>query len=344
MNIYFRTNYNIQQGIGNFMRAVTLATKLQKNNFCTIILDKKIDKKKFKNLNLNFDYLYNDNYQFKSEVVDAKKFSLRIKKNSIIIVDDYRIGDVWEKIVTKNSKKLVAICDNYKKKHYVDFLINTKPLLNNPNPKIFNNIKNNNKRNCSFLLGHKYAFIKNSSKIIIKKKKPFTITFYNGGSSSLLIYSKLIKLIISNEKLINKKIQIKVIVGPLSQNIKSTLKVFSKIKRVKIIKDKLDLGEELVNTDLMVSSAGLIFYESTYYKIPTIFIKMVNNQDIDNYAIQNFGQIMVLTKKDLMQTNKMGSLIVLLINNYKRITEYLSKPNYNIDGNGPSRIAKKILR
>ena len=177
MNIYFRTNYNIQQGIGNFMRAVTLATKLQKNNFCTIILDKKIDKKKFKNLNLNFDYLYNDNYQFKSEVVDAKKFSLRIKKNSIIIVDDYRIGDVWEKIVTKNSKKLVAICDNYKKKHYVDFLINTKPLLNNPNPKIFNNIKNNNKRNCSFLLGHKYAFIKNSSKIIIKKKNLLQLLF-----------------------------------------------------------------------------------------------------------------------------------------------------------------------
>ena len=52
----------MQQGIGNFMRAVTLATKLQKNNSCTIILDKKIEKKKFKNLNLNFDYLYNNNY------------------------------------------------------------------------------------------------------------------------------------------------------------------------------------------------------------------------------------------------------------------------------------------
>ena len=334
----------MQQGIGNFMRAVTLATKLQKNNSCTIILDKKIEKKKIKNLNLNFDYLYNNNYHFTSEVVDAKKFSLKIKKDSIIIVDDSRIGKVWEKIIKKNSKKLVAICDNYKKKHYVDFLINTKPLLSSPDPKIFNNIKKNNKRNCIFLLGHKYAFIKNSSKIIKNKKKPFTITFYNGGSSSLLIYSKLIKLIVGNKKLINKKIKIKIIIGPLSQNIKNTLKVFSKIKSVKIIKDKLDLGEELVNTDLMVSSTGLIFYESTYYKIPTIFIKMVNNQDIDNYSIQNFGQIMILTKKDLIQTNKMGSLIVLMINNYKRITEYLSKPNYIIDGNGPSRIVKKILR
>ena len=51
---------------------------------------------------------------------------MKIKKNSIIFIDDYRLGNEWEKIVSKKSKKLIAICDDYKKKHHVDFLINTK--------------------------------------------------------------------------------------------------------------------------------------------------------------------------------------------------------------------------
>lgn len=344
MNIYFRTNYNTKVGIGNFMRTIMLAEKLKKNNECTIILDKKLDTNKFKNLNLKFDYLYSNFKKFRSQKIDAKKFVLKIKKDSIIFIDDYRLGKEWEKIVSKKSKKLIAICDDYKKKHYVDFLINTKPLLDIKNQKIYKNIKKINKKNCEFLLGHKYAFIKKFSTKIENVKKNFIITFYNGGSGDLLIYLKLIKLILINKKLINKNIQIKVIIGPLSKNKKKTVRVLSKINGIKIITDKFDIRKHLITTDLMISSSGLMFYESTYYKIPTIFIKMVNNQDIDNFTVQNFGQIIALEKKDLNQTQKMNKLIFLLINQYKRLKNYTLKPKFIVDSNGPSRIVNNILK
>ena len=255
----------------------------------------------FKNLNLKFDHLYNNDLEFKSQETDAKKFILKVKRGSIIFVDDYRLGNKWEKIVTKKSKKLIGICDDYKKKHYVDFLINTKPLLDIKHKKIYQNIKQVNKKNCKFLFGHKYAFIKKFSKQVNSDRKNFKITFYNGGSGDLVIYLKLIKLIIINKRLIDKIIQIKVIIGPMSKNKKKTVEIFSKINGIKIISDKLDIREQLVRTDLLISSSGLMFYESSYYKIPTIFIKMVDNQDIDNYSVQNFGQIVVLDKKDLNQ-------------------------------------------
>jgi len=342
MNIYFRTNYNTTVGIGNFMRVVMLAEKLKKKHTCIIILDKKINE--FKNLNLKFDHLYNNDLEFESQETDAKIFISKVKRGSIIFVDDYRLGNKWEKIVTKKSKKLIGICDDYKKKHYVDFLINTKPLLDIKHKKTYQNIKQVNKKNCKFLFGHKYAFIKKFSKQVKSDKKNFTITFYNGGSGDLVIYLKLIKLIIINKRLIDKIIQIKVIIGPMSKNKKKTVEIFAKINGIKIIRDKLDIREQLVRTDLMISSSGLMFYESSYYKIPTIFIKMVDNQDIDNYSVQNFGQIVVLDKKDLNQTQKMKKLIFLLINNNKRLKNYISKPKFIVDSNGPSRIINKILK
>ena len=298
----------------------------------------------FKNLNLKFDHLYNNDLEFKSQETDAKKFILKVKRGSIIFVDDYRLGNKWEKIVTKKSKKLIGICDDYKKKHYVDFLINTKPLLDIKHKKIYQNIKQVNKKNCKFLFGHKYAFIKKFSKQVNSDRKNFKITFYNGGSGDLVIYLKLIKLIIINKRLIDKIIQIKVIIGPMSKNKKKTVEIFSKINGIKIISDKLDIREQLVRTDLLISSSGLMFYESSYYKIPTIFIKMVDNQDIDNYSVQNFGQIVVLDKKDLNQTQKMKKLIFLLINKNKRLKNYISKPKFIVDSNGPSRIINKILK
>ena len=343
VNIYFRTNFNSKHGIGHFVRVLNLVKKLKINYFCKIILDNNQIENKFKNFNFSFDFLYKNNSNFRSEQEDAINFCSKIKKNSIVIVDDYRLGFKWEKIVSQYTSKLVVICDDYTKKHYADILINTKSTLNNPDNKILHILKNVNKNNCRFLLGHEYAFVEFLSKTPKQKKNFFVITFYNGGAGSLLVYLNLIKFIFKNKKLINKNFLINVIVGPLSKNKKKVLKVFSKIKGVKVIIDKLDLSNELSNTDLMISSSGLMFYESSYYKIPTIFIKMAENQSIDNYSIQKFGQIIVLDKKDLAKANKMGRLIIVLVNNYKRLKNYLSNPQFVIDDKGLSRIIKKIL-
>ena len=90
-------------------------------------------------------------------------------------------------------------------------------------------------------MGRSISFIKKFSTKIKNVKKNFVITFYNGGSGDLLIYFKLIKLILVNKKLINKNIQIKVIIGPLSKNKKKTVRVLSKIDGIKIITDKFDI-------------------------------------------------------------------------------------------------------
>ena len=92
MNIYFRTNYNAKVGIGNFMRVVMLAEKLKKKHTCIIILDKKMNE--FKNLNLKFDHLYNNDLEFKSQETDAKKFILKVNNyfSSYEIYFERRIG------------------------------------------------------------------------------------------------------------------------------------------------------------------------------------------------------------------------------------------------------------
>ena len=71
------------------------------------------------------------------------------------------------------------------------------------------------------MLGSKYSIINNlfNKKYKIKNRKNFNITFYNGGSGNILIYEKIIKLIIQNQK----QIIINLVCGPFAKNTNSII-------------------------------------------------------------------------------------------------------------------------
>ena len=153
-----------------------------------ILLDKpnlEFESKEFKHF-----YLY-EKKKYQGEILDAKKTNEFIIANRItkVIVDDYRLGFNWEKIVKTTKIKLTVFDDLNKKNHYCDLYVNFKLLSKKEKEKI----NQNNKDKTKLLIGPKYSIL---NRFLIKKKihtAYFNITFYAGGGGDLKIFYKLIK-------------------------------------------------------------------------------------------------------------------------------------------------------
>ena len=103
--------------------------RIKKKHTCSIFVDE-FDNKNLHLINhLHINSLYDGNKKFKNQLEDAKIFLSKIKKlpKGIVIVDDYRIGYIWEKLISNYCGKIVSIDDFLYKKHYSDILINSKP-------------------------------------------------------------------------------------------------------------------------------------------------------------------------------------------------------------------------
>ena len=126
--ILIRTNLDISIGLGHYKRMLRLARELKKFDKKIIIL---IDKPnyEFESKEFKHYYLYEKkNYQ--SEILDAKKTKeiVNIYRVTQVIVDDYRFGFKWEKIVKSTKIKLTVFDDFPENKHFCDSYVNFKLL------------------------------------------------------------------------------------------------------------------------------------------------------------------------------------------------------------------------
>jgi len=342
LKVYFRTNYNEKIGVGHLSRIFNLYVELKKICECKVIIDKPNKNIPFFKNYKDLDYLYKKN-KFENEKKDAELFIKKniINKKSIIIVDDYRLGKIWDKKISIYASKIVAIEDFIQKKHFADILINTKPELNKINNKKLKIIKSHNKNGSKLLLGSKYSIINNlfNKKNKINNNKNLNITFYNGGSGNILIYEKIIKLIIQNKK----KITINLLCGPFAKNTKSVISKYKKVECVKIINNNDNFYKTLFNTHLLIGSSGLISFESAKIKLPSILIIMNENQRIDKNSLEEIGHYFVLDKKDIKNNKEVANLILLCLKNHKRIKKIMNQSKFNIDHNGKNLIVKTIL-
>ena len=343
MKVYFRTNFDKKIGIGHLSRTYNLYLELKKIYNCKVVIDKEQKNIPFFKNSQNLLYLYKKN-KFESENKDAELFIKKnlINKKNIIIVDDYRLGKLWEKKISRYASKVVVIDDFIQKKHYADILINTKPELDKINLETLNVIKNYNKNGAELLLGSKYSIINNffNKKYKIKNRKNFNITFYNGGSGNILIYESIIKLIIQNQK----KISINLVCGPFAKNTNSIISKYKKIKNIKIINNNDDFYKALINTNLLVGSCGLISFEVAKIKLPSILIVMNENQKINKNTLEEIGHYFVLEKKNIKNSEKVADLIMLCLQNYKRIKKIMNQSKFDINHDGKKLIIKSILK
>ncbi len=321
--ILIRIDTGSKSGLGHFKRVKSFIKYLNIKEYLIVtnyISDvKNLKEKKVINL-------YSKKDKFKNELTDAKKFLNFIKKFSqikTVIKDSYNLGYKWEKTVKKKIKNLVVIDDNINTKHYSDFYINHSPDILNLDRKIQAILKKNNKINCKFMIGPEYALFESRTR---KIKRTSDFLFYNGGAGNLLIYEKIIKRLSKN---FGNKINI--VVGPFSKNFRKLQNKFNNKNNVKLIHKPESIVNFLSGTKVFISSAGISMFESSFLRVPTLLLKMNNNQNLTDKGYENLGHYFCLYKNDLKNEEKIEKLLILMKNNYLSIKQMMQKKCLNIN-------------
>lgn len=337
---FVRVDLSPKSGLGHFNRIIAILNHLKIKNY-KIVVDRIINSKLVEKHKNNLIELYKDN-KFKNELDDSKLFANILKKQKLkshIIKDSYKLGYKWERYISRFSKKIIVISDNHKIKHYADFYINHSPKFSKISDKDFLLIKKNNKWNCNFLLGPKYALFSKKEKYT--KKFISDLVFYNGASGNLLIYEQTIKNIMK----LKKNFKIVIIIGPNFKNnfkIKNNLKMF---KNVSFIHGPENIYRYLIGTKLFISSAGISMFEASNLKKPSLLFRNNENQNLSDDSYENLGHYFVLDKKDLRSPKKVADLILLMLKNIIKIKKLMSKRNLSfnfINKNYKKNLLKKL--
>lgn len=338
-NFYFRTCLGKKTGIGNYMRVSRLASILRKKGHkCSIFIDSFSDNFNLKK-NQNIKFLYNK-FQKIDEILDADLFIKKTPNPGIVILDDYRLRERWQKKIKDHHDKLVIIDDFQDRNYFCDVLINSKPIFLNKNVNDSFGIRN---KGIKLLLGPKYSIIDKKMKKNKNFKKKFKITFYNGGSGDLLPIYKILKSLISKDLSKFKNFHIYIVMGSLSKNKDKIFNLSKKFKNIEIIYSKKQIYRKINNSNLFVGSAGISVFETALYNMPTVLFKVSSNQEVDVNSLEKIGHYFLLDFKDLYKYNKISRLIFLIYLKYPIFKKIFISPKFKIDDRGPSRIVSEIL-
>ena len=322
MKIFFRVDASFKIGSGHVIRCLTLAKELKKKgaickfiskdhkenliekiikeNFEVIVLPlsrktKKI--KTFKDPNIEYSDWIGSSWE-----EDAKQTIKALNKEKIdwLIIDHYGIDEKWEKKLKSYCKKMMVIDDLANRKHDCDLLLDQN-LTENYNCRY----KNLLSKNCSLLLGPRYALLQKEYKklhIIAPPRigPPKNILVYFGSMDK----NKFTKItLISFLKLKAKNIKLDIVINSNNPQIKIIQRLTKKNKNIKIHSDLESLSSLILKADLAFGAGGSTSWERCCLGLPSIVISVANNQKPIAKELHKRGLIRWLGHHDKIKKN-----------------------------------------
>lgn len=336
--IAVRVNVSPEIGIGHLVRTSHIAKEFKLQGEETLFVLNKKDE--FVELFLRDFFvveLYNEYYPTK-EFRDAKLTLSSLKDYDIhtVIVDSYDLNETWEKIISANGYKIVAI-DDMQRKHFCDFIIDQKWT---GIKETYNRYNDLTPPNCTRLLGPAYTLLNPQYEYAENPDtKHLTVLFSLGGGGDLSIFNEIIIHLLDDKKL---DIDICVILGPLSYNHHKIIALEKKHSNLKIIQNRKNLCPYYQKSSLFIGALGTSFYETSFFKIPLLSFSIAPNQESDVTYLQDFGHFLHLPLEEFRQSSKTVQLIKTLLFNIKRVKYLRKNALINIDNKGIKRIVAAV--
>ena len=336
-----RLNYNSKTGAGHYMRIVRLLKEIRSHKIkfkIKIILDKKIKNLFYEN-SFSHIFIYNKK-RFKNEIDDAKKIKkiIHANKSKFLILDDYRLGYKWEKIVKSESIKLILIDDLINKKHICDYYINFKDLENDEKIKLKKNILVNDKE----IIGHRFAIIDNKLNKLNKLNKIKKILFYPGNNGNPELFYNLIASLLNEAKKKSILLSIDLFLGKNNLNSSKFNYLKKYYKNFNIIKNQFNIHEYLNKSDLYFGFSGNSIYENSYLNLISFLFPISINQKNKTNNMEKLGHYLIFKKGDLNKTNKITKLFFKILPNISKIKKDFFKKN-DISKNGAKNIIQELF-
>jgi len=269
LNIAFRADASESIGIGHLIRCLALAEELKNKNHSCFFVTKIQNKDLIERIEKNHKHLQiNPNANLEQDNKELLNFSNQ-NKIDWIITDHYDINSEYIQKLKNKNYNVLSIDDNAIISYHSDIVLNQNIGAEK--------LKYSNEEYTKFLLGPKYALIRNQLLVRDKKTQRSSvkkILIMLGGTDEDNIILKIIKSI----KEI-KDVEFLVIIGPLNPHYNELKKYIDSEKiNVKLIRSPENLADFYLDSDIAISAGGSSCYEFSYFGIPNIIITLAKNQ------------------------------------------------------------------
>lgn len=327
MKIYILTEGGGKFGYGHITRCTSLYDEVKKRNYDVEFVINGDSKVK--------DYLKGKQVRVENWL-SFEFINKSLTKSDLIIVDSYLISEEQCRYLTSKVKGCLFIDDNNRINYFKGTVVN---------PSIYGSfIDYPRNKDINYLLGKDFIILRQSfmeSEITLKEKKAESILITMGGSDSLNLTSKVVKILLRHFPNLEKKI----IVGlgyaylkELEKEVDSNTVVYQNANE-ELVK------EIMVDSDMAITAAGQTIYELIKTSTPFIPIKVVENQQNNIEGIKKLNLVNNVLNDYTDEKSFEKSLLKemnFIMNKINRET-FSERMKDIIDGKGPERIIDILL-
>ena len=351
--IAIRTDANSEIGTGHFIRCLTLAEELKKNNALVFFVTRGLPEylaQMLHDRNIvcyslpdeilsdEIDDLPHSNWLKVNQYQDAIQTLEVLARDSIdwLVVDHYAIDHQWESMLKPAAEKIMVIDDLADRQHSCDLLLDQ-----NYYHDMYERYLKKVPLDCQLLLGPSYALLRDEFREKRKVAKPRdgvvkNILVYFGGFDSDN-YTSIALSVISKKKL---TVNVDVVVGrhhPKLQEIQSECE----LNKFNCYVQTERMAELMAHSDLAMCAGGTSVWEAFSMGLPLICFGTANNQRKQVFDLRAAG-LLIASEADLEVADFFSDSLEIALKN-SALLEMISEKIYRmVDGLGVRKVANLL--
>lgn len=347
----FRVDESPDIGKGHFTRCSTIAAQLIALDVpCLFICNQISDSSKQKLDKLKIDYC-----EFEignsTEISDAYKSLELIQEyifaeNTILIVDSYRLGFVWESFLFDKVARICVIDELGERMHKCHMVVDqTYGKTSIQNKKLLPVTEINCIGGQYALVGK--AFLEQREYCLENRAKnkygAEKILITMGGSDPVNATSLVLQALKLYDR--GKKLKVTIVVGGLCKHLKSIRKEAKSldVESVDIIVNTNNMAQLMATNDICISAAGSTVWELATLGVPTLAIQTVDNQEAIYENLSAVWAVYPLGKYESLTPKAVYESMLDILNGKVSLKDLSRKIARVTDGKGVERVVDALL-
>jgi UDP-2,4-diacetamido-2,4,6-trideoxy-beta-L-altropyranose hydrolase len=344
-NIIFRLDASPSKGFGHISRCLNLAEYLIPYcNLHFIIKTSSVDSvnifinnRKFIDAINTIEYL-----DERIDISDDLKITINKTKETkgFLIIDHYDANEEYQLNLKKNNVKWLQFDSHAKNNLYANIVLHASP---GATKELYYPLINH--KNTKQLLGPKYAIINKSfyklrKKVTARKFIKNVFICFGGGDDK----GATLKVINSLNNLNFIKYNFKIFISSNNNDFETILKIVSQRNNFEIFVNQTNIAKEMLSCDIGIIAPGTLSYEAACMGLPMILISIADNQLINSKAWVEMGCAQYIGQLESLDLTQISNALVFYTINHCKINNMSTKCMKLVDGKGPIRVAKQIIK
>ena len=342
--IIFRTNAGRLSGLGHLVRCIHLADELLQRGSDVLFVMDTIEPGVTGFLKQHDSIaLYDAPQEGLDPEADVGRFLELIGERwpAWVILDDYRLGESWEKRIKEAGYSLCVI-DDLLRPHLCDMLIDNRWRGQETQHSYDGLVPTQAKK----LLGPGYTMLSplyRQHPVKGDRDEVFTIMLSLGGGGDLRALETTIDTLLAHQSDFMRPIRLFVVLGPLVSNDADFATRYQVNDKLVLLQGKTDLYPYLSQTDLYIGAAGSTLYQLLVLKVPALTFALSPSQQTEHAHLEDIGHYFHIEEWTERDAELLPVFVDTVICHYGRVAELCSHPRVKVDPRGAEHVAVALL-